>query len=304
MVDKVTVTAPGTAVNLHTQVIDGGAHPCGAGGAPACAKWADFDKTDFAVTTFVPQEHTTSLPQEKFRFDSITNRDLSDDMEIAVDQDIQSANPAAAATYETQLTDFFGNIIAHETGHDLGAIHLRSAAASYIAGGTMGTGGSTFSPSTFSNNLAPLVKFALGLPVTLAESQTVWNYYKSMIVREIYRFNNNLLPSDGNVLLGLDAPFLVVFDGAVAVGNPLPSLVLQTDLGPTLVDGAGGRLCDSLRTIIGSSDLRNRLVASAYQRVRERFSFATMINQTEALLHNAAVGTHGVCRDTRTQETR
>ena len=192
----------------------------------ACAYWTDFGKADFQ--SLVAEAETTSLTQEQFRFDRITNRSFSDpelldpveSNEDAEREIVFSAPRPFAVTMnldqvlvnlpqfgltEAAFANAFANTLAHEIGHVLGAIHLRTREEEAIAGGVMGFFDTSGNLLSFSDSLAPIVKFALGLPVALQEFTTVYDYYNSVIDLED-SFNDEsisetLLPSSNTAVL-------------------------------------------------------------------------------------------------------
>ena len=131
------------------------------------------------------------------------------------------------------------NVMAHEIGHDLGSIHLRDTSTSYILGGVMGS--AEYTNLAFSDKLKPAIKFALGLPVDDSEFKAVYDYYDTMVELEAYAFNNNRPAGHDDEALRLDAPWLVVFNGAVAVDSSLPDLISDVDFGSTIADGTDGQ---------------------------------------------------------------
>ena len=189
------------------------------------------------------EEDITSLAQEEFRFTQVTNRSYSDNdgRQTAVHENVN-----ILASYVQGRADLFStlfaNAITHEVGHDLGAIHLRDRVEDYIDGDVMGTNGSSSAPATFVT-FAPLVKDALGVPVTDAEHTAIWNYYKKWEVFEKYDHNNAPLPQPGDDPsdLAIGGSVLTVYGGPLVRGGPSPIAVTQADLGSTTADGSGGQ---------------------------------------------------------------
>jgi hypothetical protein len=245
-------TAAGTGQLVTSTFVGTGANPCGNAGTPACAYWADFHKTRF-INTFVAEFFKTSTQQDKFRFDSITNRSYSDNPggNLAVIENIdvlasfntiQTAGAGALAAFKRLLA----NAITHEVGHDLGATHLRSAGANYIVGDgdVMGTGGSDAAALHTFITFGPLVKYSLGLPVTDAEHTGIFNYYRTFEPLETYRHNVTLLrPGDTVDDTHVMGPVLAVFDGPLVLGGAAPNPLFDEstiDVGQTNADGPGG----------------------------------------------------------------
>ncbi|MBM4005276.1 MAG: phosphatase PAP2 family protein, partial [Planctomycetes bacterium] len=240
------------AGQLVTSVYVGtGANPCGNAGTPACAYWADFDKDDFQ-NTFVPEFYKTSTLQDQFRFDSITNRSYSDNpggaLAVKMNIDVLAGfgSISGSATPRAAFKRLLANAITHEVGHDLGAIHLRDAANNYIVGNgdVMGSRGSSAASLYSFITMGPLVKYALGLPVTTAEHVSIWDYYKTYEPLETYRHNLGLLgPHHDPSEAGTGTPVLELLDAPIVMGGAAPGQFRDgdhVDLGPVRADGSGG----------------------------------------------------------------
>ncbi|MHB8520202.1 MAG: Ig-like domain-containing protein, partial [Limisphaerales bacterium] len=241
---RVRTTQTGGGSATYGATVTGYDNPCGSPGTPACAYWADFDKNQF-LNTFLPQYSTTSSLQDQLRFDSITNVSYSDDA-AGRSQAVQE-NLDILASYvqggANKFTTLLANAISHEVGHDLGAIHLRDNANNYVVGNgdVMGSGGSDKAALHTFVTFAPLVKFALGLPVTHADFQAIWDYYKTYEPLETYRHNTALpSPGDTGTDLVVNVPILSLYDGPLVRGGSVPNPVASHDFGSTIADGLGG----------------------------------------------------------------
>ena len=163
-----------------------------SGFAPAAATWADFDRNQFARDTAESLGGGTSVLQDKLRFDLDTNRSPSDVGTTGAA--IEAILDLNAATIRFSGLERFAtleaNNLVHEIGHDLDAIHLRDRSHNYIQGDVMGSDGSSAdAPGAFGPVFSPLVRFALGLPVTVAQYTTANAYYFQYTPIEKYRFN-------------------------------------------------------------------------------------------------------------------
>ena len=226
---------------------------------PAVATWADFQRSAFvqigadgnplkdAAGNVLPGpflQTTTSVRQEKILFSNAINRSYSDTdlnrpalrlflTNVAIEL---GANQGSSDT----LAVMIGNTLAHEIGHDLGAIHDRDRIEQeYRAGDIMGFTSTT--TQQFFDTLAPAVDFALGLPVRTQQTAAIWNYYKNWMPYTSYARANATVVGDS-----LDAaagpPVLDVFsDLPDPAGTSAPDPLTAADLGSTVVDGAGGQ---------------------------------------------------------------
>ena len=244
-------TSAGAGQLITSVFVGTGANPCGSARTPACAYWADFDKDDFQ-NTFVPEYYKTSTLQDQFRFDSITNRSYSDNpggvLAVQMNIDVLAAfgSISGSATPRAAFKRLLANAIVHEVGHDLGAIHLRDAANNYVVGNgdVMGSQGSSAASLYSFITMGPLVKYALGLPVTTAEHVAIWNYYKTYEPLETYRHNLGLLgPAHDPNESGVGAPVLELLDAPLVIGGTAPGQFDDgdhVDLGSVRADGNGG----------------------------------------------------------------
>lgn len=207
---------------------------------PAWAYWADFDRSAFDDL----DAGDTPVTGKRFMMSMATNRSANDNGTDAV-----VANLDVLAQYVASSFDFgtlLGNAVAHEVGHDLGAIHFRSSSAGYIAGDVMGTDGTSSAAVVTFQKLAPIVKFALGVPVSLQETRSIFKYYDAMMSLEDYRFNSAGYRSGGNVRHGngdedtrIDGAVLRMLSSPIEAGQNLPTEVTQLDLGSVIADGTG-----------------------------------------------------------------
>ena len=260
---RARATHSGTGTARFTVTVSGHNNSCSSGSEfepedTACARWVDFDKVDFIeflkidsriIITggFVDEENMTSAPQEKFRFDSITNRDPSDGGDGSEGQQAtkfvmdQTAIGFQGKPVDFKFNNWMANGISHEIGHTLGAIHLRSRRLPYILGDrdVMGSAGSDgLAVHTF-RTFAPLVKLALGLPVTEEEFRPVWDYYERYEPLEEYVHNVGLI-GPGHDIEALPEPLIWVLDAPVVRDSGIvPGVVESLDLGSTLSDGDG-----------------------------------------------------------------
>jgi hypothetical protein len=252
---------PGTGdkVNLRNQALEPSAALYNGG---AAAVWADFGITYF-LNNLVPNEGTMSLPQTEYLFAGLFDRSDSDTsgssfvpggtgMIVNLDVDT-AAVPAAAATpaaYRSALVNQLASTIGHEFGHLLGAIHQRTNTAPYSSNYLMGLGTLLTTIPAIGPDFIGVFKAALGMPLTDAEFQAAYDYYKLQanndytIVGQAYAFNNggNPVPGPGH-LISLDnpVPYLAVVDGPADDHLP-PNVIHNLDFGTVLADGAGGEL--------------------------------------------------------------
>ncbi len=204
------------------------------------------------------KEKETSVLQKKYRFSELLNRSESDagmifNLDLKVrqlegpcaspprppGQDCQNAirRTAPASTYRKALAHRIANTLTHEVGHNLGSMHLRSASATYIAGGIMGDGSHSNRPSSFSDKLAPAIRLALGLQVEPKDFEKTYDYYRSLVGCETDPFNGEI-----QIPIEIGGPILEVFDAPIAAGDQtLPDTPREIDLGPVIADGPGGR---------------------------------------------------------------
>ncbi len=241
----------GTGIKVTMQnVVIAGANPCGT--ASACASWADFKKTDFQ--TFMGMDNKTSVPQRKFHFDSITNRNPSDPDPggkfngLLVAIDLEARAMQGRANIEQAFIFDLSNGIAHEVGHDLGAIHRRGAAPYIDNTDVMGLGGGAVNAlSKWKAQLGPVARLGLGVQVPNNEFKTAYDFYKTFIISETYAFNDAALmflpkpAPDDNTQLVPDVPLLAVLDAPPTLGSEYPNTVDSVDFGTTVADGAGGQ---------------------------------------------------------------
>ncbi|MGB8166337.1 MAG: Ig-like domain-containing protein, partial [Chthoniobacteraceae bacterium] len=229
-------------------------------GTPADAYWADFGKDTFATYNgataasvltggYAKVENKLSAEQESWLFDAITNRSVADNPEARpgtvrenLDLMVTYIGNVAAADREAKLTNLLANALSHEITHDLGAIHLRDAVDDYILGDVMGTNGSSINAVAQFVTFKPLVEYALGLPVTDAEAQAIWDYYKTYEKLETYRHNNTAGPAPQHTVEEnrIEAGVLRLYDAQPAIGLA-PHRVNEINFAPTLADGAGNQ---------------------------------------------------------------
>ncbi len=208
--------------------------------APAWAYWADFDRAAFEDL----DAGDTPVTGKRFMMSTATNRSATDNGTDAIvtNLDILAQYVASSFDFGTLL----GNAVTHEVGHDLGAIHFRSSSSGYIVGDVMGSDGSSSGAVVTFQKLAPIVKFALGVPVNLQETRSIFKYYDAMMPLEKYRFNSAGYRSGGNVRHGngdedtrIDGSVLRLISSPIEVGKSMPTEVTQIDLGAVIADGAG-----------------------------------------------------------------
>ncbi len=193
----------------------------------------------------VDDRERTSLLGEKFLFSQLLNNSPNDPHGslpyegMVVDLDTLTAGPWGAGDIPNTFLRLLANVMAHEAGHNLGAIHTRTTDEGYVAGDIMGFANQPF--ATFSSRHSAIIKMALGVPVSDQEYQKTFDYYVATIPLET-RDEVPFFPGSESEAEGdfLQAPFLDIFDGPVVLGEPLPDHVRLVDLGSTVADGAGG----------------------------------------------------------------
>jgi hypothetical protein len=213
-------------------------NPCGTNDPPGCAVWTDFARRAFTERILVEKDRT-SRPQRAFRFSDATNPNYSDrnSNEPGFPGVMLILNHAVA---DSDVTSHIASIIAHEVGHDLGAIHLRDKLHDYIKGDVMGSEGvrdgqlPTFKP------LLPVIQFGLGLPVTTNAFRSIFKHYQNFLCYEKYPFSAFSGPGHGADDLALNAPALAVLSEMPTLDSDVPDEIEQMDLGIALADGPGG----------------------------------------------------------------
>jgi len=213
----------GIWVGMDNVIIDGQVPTtfCSSIAHSACADWIDFDRKTF--NDFVAQESKTSLAQEKFRFDRITNQYPGD--RLVVNLDILTENAQIVKNqFRFSGAIAFGavlaNVIAHEIAHLLGAIDLNQdfksiyPTAGFLLGSPSLTHLSPFSPQS-----TPVVKTGLGLPVTATEFQTSYTYYKQVVNLDPSDFAPNPTSKQAVNSGNFGLPPFGTFDNSVAVNN-------------------------------------------------------------------------------------
>jgi hypothetical protein len=239
-----------------TVTVQGGQNPCFSAGG--CAVWADFDKDEFArydnadppmiTGGLVAQDATYSSLQERWLFDALLNRSLNDppgpDDPGAVILNFDQISLALAGTLPDtalfRMVNTLASSFAHEVGHVLGAIHLRDRSNAYIAGDVMGNEARLTDRAGRFKFFAPLVRKALGLPITVEESHGLWDYYKRW--EGLEKFSHNVAlpgPHDDDSDLEVPFPVLTVFDAPLVVGEVGARVLAEARLPRTPADGAG-----------------------------------------------------------------
>jgi DNA-binding beta-propeller fold protein YncE len=236
----------------------------------ASAPHADFHFTEFKrYLSDPPDANGLSVAQEKFLFDSLTNQEYSDSSfaqskgvvvhldHIAAFSDFYDGLiPSPEKKVLSQFPIQMANVLAHEVGHDLGAMHLRDAKNAYLP---KPTGPIALPPGKFIGRimaasditeplkgfglLSPVVKFALGLPVTDQEVNDgtgsklsgIWEYYRQYGPLEKGAWNEG---SPGAPDFEVPGPSLDVFDKAPQ--DLSSASVGRSDLGTVVADGPGG----------------------------------------------------------------
>ena len=205
----------------------------------------DFKRQAFSE--MVHDLHQTSLPEEKFLFSRLLNNSPTDPDPVgyegaALDIDAMTVGWDQVEdpdTIQPRFVNYVAGAMSHELGHNLGAIHTRSATQAYIPGDVMGAGGGTKTLPTFSDRHRAVIKMALGVPVTDAEFKATFDYYVKMVpIETTHPFAPEPL-APGEPLV--DAPLLEVFAAPVAVGQPVPERVTTVDFGSIVADGVGGQ---------------------------------------------------------------
>ncbi|CAN7346405.1 Ig-like domain-containing protein [Pseudoduganella sp. LjRoot289] len=214
------------------------------GTTAANAKWADFSNTLFQQD--VTNEGSMSWLQSAYSFSSYTNRAPSDYLNVNLNQlannnDIYSPQTTTLAGFSQLL----GNILTHEIGHDLGAIHYRGLAPAdtYVWGSIMGYDANLDTVASFGPSFGAIVNYSLGLPVAQGVFNSTYGYYKTYAQLDTYyAFDNAPSPRHGDQHDIEDFADLRVFAQPFMPGDPAPDEVLSVDFGRTVADGAHGQL--------------------------------------------------------------
>jgi hypothetical protein len=250
--DRVSFPAPGDkwfrAVSTHlgpglatydVLVISRDINPCGGTFTPACAVWTDFQRESF-TNQLVVEAAMNSKPQTRHWFSDLSNTNYND---------VNPADPSFQGVMMifnelTDATNITGNIasaLAHEVGHDLGAIHMRDRLHDYIGGDVMGSEGVRAGKLPTFQKLLPMIKTGLGVPVSDAEFEDLFGYYKRFIPLEHYAFAPGLpLPGHDESEFEESLPILSVLERMPSVGEEVPAAIRELDFRPTPADGAGG----------------------------------------------------------------
>jgi hypothetical protein len=239
----------GDGILVHSELSTDPTKLCTDPNAEGCAAWTDFDRESF--NRFVSEEDRTSLLQQEFRFSQITNRSATDDGPGFNGVTLELDKIAKGSTVGSFLAGLV-NTLAHELGHDLGAIHFRSASELYLPGvanfpEVMGSPPAVAPLAQFGGVFRPVIKFALGIPVSdhtrgQEDFEFAYSYYKDLVNLEDYAFNVGAgggQPAGDTVAdTRLPAAWLRVFAGPVLTGSPLPQELTSVDLGRVFVGGA------------------------------------------------------------------
>ncbi len=240
----------------------------------AAAAWADFGSNYFN-STLVPNESKYFVPQVKYLFTGLINRSI-DDMNnspilpsrggILINIDylaIKTLN-STPQNYRSAFINQFAGVMAHEIGHNLGAIHQRTPSKLYVGEDElMGKGPNLIADiPKIGPSFKAIFKAALGLPV---EDKEVFDkqdgalpYYKKYVNLEEYDpikktgygFNSIGSPTPGPGFSGGESGFpegqIIVLDGP---GDDFiaPNVIDNLDFGNVIVDGTAG--VDATRTI-------------------------------------------------------
>jgi Bacterial Ig-like domain/Bacterial Ig domain/LVIVD repeat len=200
----------------------------------------DFARSEF--NQMVANQENTSLPQEEFLLASFVNRSPNDPGPRYTGIALKIANLAAnrnlpGPDFQHQFATLTANIVTHEVGHSLAAIHSRNAEDAYLHSDVMGFA-SRETLLTFSDRYTGLIKEALGIPMTDTEFGTAVEYYKAMVNRETQGFPQNHGALDE---AELEERLLNVYGSPLAVNQPVPNRVTSQAFDTVVADGPGGQ---------------------------------------------------------------
>ncbi|MBI2927013.1 MAG: hypothetical protein HYY24_15065, partial [Verrucomicrobia bacterium] len=253
-------------------VVTGDNNVCDRSITGGCALWADFNKDDFVrydsdtppnlVGGLAAQEAMFSPLQKRWLFDQLLNRTRNESFGIIPGGVIVNLDLLAerllgvpAAQVEDGFTTLLANTIAHEVGHDLGAIHLRDATHDYIEGDLMGRDASNHAMPARFRFFEPLIRQALGFPIFLREANGLWDYYARWEALETYAHNIALPhPNDHPDDLGVPFPVLSVFAAPLVVGQASAAAVTEVNFADTIADGAGGAVSSISLYLVNDGD--------------------------------------------------
>ena len=212
-------------------------------------KWLAI-KQDFAANKI-------SMSQAKFRFDQITNAKPDDVLQFTlpngttitrdggaevsirfavehVREQQDNGTPRPPSELLVEFAEVLANVITHEIGHTLGAVHVNSDAWKSLSN-VMGKGGASRSPNGFALERSPQIKLALGLEVRGEFDKTYVDYTQT---------NLNAGTASPSPVEDINAPILTVLDGPLVVGASQPNLIdgrTSIDLGSVVAGPAGGQ---------------------------------------------------------------
>ncbi|MBI3416427.1 MAG: Ig-like domain-containing protein [Verrucomicrobia bacterium] len=214
---------------------------CGASFTPACAVWADFDKTNF-LTQIVLSSGTVSAGQTAYDFANILNRSYSD-FGATGDAGVQLLTDLNVFGQFNRTALNLAYAITHEVAHDLGAIHHRDKIQDYLLTSSDAMGAAAnrdtqiYSFPTFS----PIIKYALGLPVDATSFAAIFDYYKIYDPLETYNHNTSAPPPGDNPQeLAIGLPVLSLYADDLTVGGILPAKIREFIFPGTPANGPQG----------------------------------------------------------------
>jgi len=225
--------------------------------ASGCATWVDFNRRQFNDDQISPKS-LGSLDQKEYDFVGKINQDPSD-IDPTYGNSLTLLLDVNAAPDFESFTKTLANVLLHEIGHDLGAIHQRDRVLEYLSdtkdvmGEMIGRAQGLYGFTT----LRPAIKAALGYGNTYQQIREIDDYYRLFDPLEEFRHNDGVPgvpPSEAPEGFAIGSGILSLYAAPLSVGGPLPSVVSEVSMPPTVADGPGGQSGTNLIVLINSGD--------------------------------------------------